>query len=120
MRALTASLFAAALLLAGCADPIPQDRLAYTGEWEAPNVRLVITPDGHVNYLRQDGGTKVTINAPLKRFDGDNFVVGIGPFTTTFVVQKPPRAVEGRYVMTVDGRELVRVRAFGGAAGIIT
>ena len=114
MRALTAPLFAAALLLAGCADPIPPDRLAYTGEWQAPNVRLLITPDGHVNYLRQDGNTKVTINAPLKRFEGDNFVVGIGPFTTTFVVQKPPHSVEGRYFMTVDGRELVRVRAFGG------
>ena len=107
-------MFAAALLLAGCAEPIPPDKLAYAGEWRADSVQLLITPEGRVEYLRQDGGSKVSVKAPIQRFEGDDFVVGVGPFNTKFVVSKPPHLVEGQYRMVVDGVELTRVRAFEG------
>ena len=104
-----ATLVAAALLVAACSGtPLPADKASYAGDWRAQNMRLVITPDGMVSYERQDGATSKSINAPLKRFEGDNFVVGLGPMTTTFVVSKPPWRDEALWKMTVDGVELVK------------
>ena len=113
MRALALGLIAAAaLLLAGCGEPIPQARLAYAGDWRANQMRLVITPAGYCEYSRRrDDGNSTTINAPIQRFEGDNFVVGIGLFTTTFVVAKPPHLDGGQWKMTVDGVELTRISA---------
>ena len=113
-RTLAPLLLAVALLLAACAEPIPPEKIGYAGEWRAPNVILVITPDGHVRYRREEGNSKVTIDMPIQRFEGDDFVVGVGPFNTKFVVSKPPHVVDGQYRMVVDGRELTRVRAFEG------
>lgn len=115
MRATTAALMLfIAALLGACAEPIPPEKLAYAGEWRADNVRLIITPEGKVSYQRRDGSAKVSVDAPIQRFEGDNFVVGVGPIHTTFVVSKPPHLVDGQYRMTVDGVELTRVRAFEG------
>jgi len=71
-------------------------------------MRLLITQSGQVVYWRRRGGATSEINAPLKKFDGNNFVVGIGLWTTTFVVFKPPHEESGRWKMTVDGVELTR------------
>jgi hypothetical protein len=101
------------LFLAACGEPLPQARLAYAGQWQAPGVYLLITPDGRVEYRRQRASGNVSIEAPIKAFEGDNFVVGVGPFTTTFVVSRPPALVEGQWRMTVDGVELTRTSAFG-------
>lgn len=110
-------LVALVLLLAACSgQPLPADRLAYAGEWRSDTVILVITPEGNVHYRREekDPNVNVSIDAPIKKFEGNDFLVGMGPFTTRFVVSKPPQVVDGKYRMTVDGRELLRVRAFGG------
>ena len=103
-----AILCAAMLLLAACANPVPPEKSAYVGDWNAPGMSLLIMQDGSVAYKRIKGGVTTTINAPLKKFEGDNFVVGIGLWTTTFVVSKPPHEESGRWKMTVDGVELVR------------
>jgi len=104
-----------AFLLAACSGaPLPADKLGYAGEWRSETVQLVITPDGNVHYRRQDSGTNVSIDAPIKSFEGNDFLVGFGPFTTKFVVNKPPQMVDGKFRMTVDGRELLRTRTFGG------
>ena len=110
MRAYALSvILLAALLLAGCSEPIPLDRMAYAGDWRGPDMRLLITPDGRCEYSRRkEGGATSSIKAPIVRFDGDDFVVGVGVLTTTFVVSKPPRLVEGQWRMTVDGVELIR------------
>jgi hypothetical protein len=111
-RALAALLLAWAALLAGCAEPIPADRMAYAGDWRSREMRLLITPDGRCEYRRQrDGGGTTSIDAPIQRFEGDNFVVGVGLFSTTFVVSSPPRLVDGQWKMTVDGVELTRFTA---------
>ena len=114
MKTAALLLAAALLLLAGCAEPIPPERIAYAGEWRGTNVVLLITPDGRVDYQRRGGNANVTVTAPIQRFEGDDFVVGVGPFNTRFVVSKPPHLVEGQYRMVVDGIELTRVRAFEG------
>ena len=96
-----------ALGLAACGAP-PEIPNAYIGDWRAENMRLAISPDGMVRYERKEGQKSSSVNAPIKKFEGDNFIVGVGPFTTTFVVSKPPRNVDGAWKMTVDGVELVR------------
>ena len=97
-----------AAVLAGCGEPVPQARIAYVGDWQASNMRISITPDGMVDYERQEGKSSKSIKAPIKRFEGDNFIVGVGPFTTTFVVTKAPHQHEGVWRMVVDGVELKR------------
>ena len=108
-----ALLFACALLLAACGEPLPKDKLDYAGEWRGPQVYLLITPGGRCEYERRREAGNVSIDAPIQRFEGDNFVVGLGPLTTTFVVSQPPRIVDGKWKMTVDGVELTRVSSPG-------
>jgi hypothetical protein len=108
VKALGIAAVLALSLLAGCAEPLPADKSAYAGEWRAEKVWLLITKEGHVQYERQDGNKKISINAPIKEFDGNNFSVGMGMFSTTFVVSKPPHQDRGVWKMTVDGVELVK------------
>lgn len=49
-----------------------------------------------------------SIDAPLKEFQGDNFVVGVGPIATTFVVSARPHQDGSAWKMTVDGVELTK------------
>ena len=96
------------LLVFGCGISVPEDKLDYVGEWKSGTMYLSIKQDGSVNYKRIKGSATTTVSAPLKRFVGDNFEVGIGMFTTTFVVNKPPFKAATQWTMTVDGIELVK------------
>ena len=99
------------ILLAGCSEPLPPDKSAYAGLWRAENTTILITEAGRVEYVtRRDNGMHKSIKAPLQRFEGDNFIVGVGPFKTTFIVSRPPHAEDGQWKMTVDGVELTRSR----------
>jgi hypothetical protein len=102
-----AAVVAAAVLVA-CAKPIAPERMAYVGDWQAENMRLVITREGQVHYIRVKGGARTSVDAPLQEFQGDDFIVGLGPMKTRFVVSKPPRREGNVWKMTVDGVELVR------------
>ena len=105
--ALTAFLLAAAL--SGCGKPLPADKADYAGEWQRPEMYLLITQDGSVRYKRIKGGATTSVEGPLKSFDGDNFTVGVGPMTTTFEVSsRPHQTADGEWRMTVDGLELTR------------
>lgn len=108
MRIAQLAALAVAALLIACGEPLPTDKSAYEGEWRGPNVRLLITREGNVEYERNEGKKKISINAPIKEFDGNNFSVGMGMFSTTFVVSKPPHQDRGVWKMTVDGVELVK------------
>ena len=102
------ALSALLVLLSGCGTPVPTEKSAYVGEWQAKTMYLLITQDGSVSYKRIKGGVTTSVNGPLKGFDGDNFEAGIGPLATTFVVDKPPHQEGGQWKMTVDGMELTR------------
>jgi hypothetical protein len=97
-----------ASLLIACSQPLPTDKSSYAGQWHGPGMSLRITNDGRVEYRRRTSGGNTSINAPIQRFEGDNFVVGLGPFNTTFVVAKPPHLDGAVWKMTVDGVDLVR------------
>jgi len=99
----------ALLMLSACGQPVPDDKAAYVGEWRAKEMSLLLTKDGSVKYKRINGGVTKSIDAGLRRFEGDNFVVGIPYITTTFEVSKPPHQEAGAWKMTVDGVELTRV-----------
>ena len=100
---------ALALTLAACAQPVPPDKLAYVGEWKGGGMWLLILQSGRVEYERAKGSGKTSVSGPLKKFEGDNFSVGIGLLTTTFVVSKPPYPDAGVWKMVVDGVELTRI-----------
>jgi hypothetical protein len=106
----TALLLLLLLVLAGCSTPLPPERADYAGLWRTTDTRLLITPQGRVEFVQtRSNGFHKSLKAPLKHFDGDSFVVGLGPMATTFVVSRAPhRGADGRWTMTVDGVEYVR------------
>ncbi len=101
-------LLALVLVLCGCGKPVPPEKSSYVGEWQHPTMYLLLTQDGSVRYKRIQGGATTSVDGPLKGFHGNNFEVGIGPMSTTFVVTKPPHEDDGKWKMIVDGVELVR------------
>ena len=97
------------LLAASGGGGIPSGKQAYVGDWSGSEATLSIKPDGKVFWERRTGSSSSKIeNVPIRRFIGDDFEVGVGPFTTRFVVQRPPQFVAGRWTMTVDGIEMTR------------
>ena len=98
------------LPLSGCLKPvpIPPEKSAYVGEWQQKSMYLQITQEGEVHYWRSEDGVTSKINAPLKRFNGNDFEVGMGWFSTTFIVSKPPYQEDGQWKMVVDGVKLTR------------
>lgn len=99
---------AALLALSACGQPVPGDKAAYVGKWSAPTMSLLLTQDGSVHYKRVRGNNTTSIEAPIRRFEGDNFVVGLPFFFTTFEVSKPPYQDAQAWKMVVDGVELTR------------
>ena len=69
---------------------------------------LLITQAGSVSYKRLQRGTTTSVDAPLKRFVGDDVEVGIGPMSTTFLVSKAPYQVGKTWKVVVDGVELTK------------
>jgi hypothetical protein len=102
------ALIPALLILSACGQPVPQDKAAYVGEWRAQTMSLTLTQDGRVRYKRVKGSATTSIDAPLRGFEGDNFVVGIPFISTTFEVSKPPYREAGAWKMVIDGVELTR------------
>src|SRR5215831_5447152 len=98
-----ATIAVVALLVVGCAKPLPPGKLSYAGEWRERTMYLLITADGSVRYKRLQNGATTSIEAPIKEFQGDNFVVGLGPVSTTFVVSEVPHQDGRAWVMVVDG-----------------
>lgn len=96
------------LLLSACSKPLPKEKWDYVGEWRSPQMALLILSDGTVAYKRLKNGGSVSIHAPLRAFDGDDFEVGAWPFTTTFDVTEAPHVVDGHWQMVVDGERLTR------------
>ena len=102
-----------ATLLVACAKPLPSDKSGYAGEWKGGPISLLITADGRVKYARKEGGMSKSLEAPIKEFKGDNFVVGVGFMSTEFVVTAPPHEDGSEWKMTVDGIELTRTSPDG-------
>jgi hypothetical protein len=110
-RQAIALLVAATSTLLGCGKPVPAEKSTYVGEWRAETMALSITQNGDVAYKRIKGNSTTSVNGPLQRFEGDNFVVGIAFASTTFEVSKPPYQQEpGTWKMVVDGVQLTKVQ----------
>ncbi len=97
------------LLLTACSDPLPTHKRNYAGEWESPEMYLLITADGRVAYERKKSGGNVSVEGPITEFIGDDFEVGVLFITTRFEVSQPPaQHDDGRWTMVVDGVTLTR------------
>jgi hypothetical protein len=109
---LRSTLVAASLLLPACnkAEPLPSDKADYAGQWRGGGMDLLITADGGCAYKRVSAGGSTEVNGPIKRFDGDDFVVGFLFIETTFDVTAAPTETPEGWKMTVDGVEVTRVQ----------
>ena len=96
------------LFLLGCDNPLPPSKLDFEGRWESENMLLVITKQGQVYYERQEGSVNTNVEAPIKDFTSTGFSVGIGFFSTDFVVDQKPTEIDGQWQMKVDGVLLIR------------
>jgi hypothetical protein len=101
-------LLAVQMSLTACGKQVPKEKASYVGEWKGDSMYLLIAGDGRVKYERTKGSGTKRIDAPLQEFAGDNFDVGVGPLSTTFVVGKPPHREGDEWKMTVDGVELTK------------
>ena len=104
------SLAACCLALVACGTPVPPEKTDYVGRWEGPGMQLLITQEGRVEYLKKKGRSSTSIKAPLQRFEGDDFVVGVWRLSTTFDVAMPPYEEDGEWKMVVEGVELTKLR----------
>ena len=89
------------------------DKQNYIGEWTNENTRLLIRPDGSVEYRREeiigDTTNTNTVSGPINAFDGANFTVGVLGNNTHFNVIEPPHQNgDGRWKINLDDEELVR------------
>ena len=97
-------------LIGGCNSiPVPEDKRSYIGTWEGVGFQLTIDDNGSVNYRRVNGKRSTKISGPLKNFEGDDFILGVLFFTTTFDVHKPPYMDGDDWFMVIDGVELRKV-----------
>jgi len=109
-------LLAGCLLLQGCGvtgEPLTGQQMVFAGTWENEEgadaqVYLSITPGGQVDYQRQEGNDKFSINAPIQKWEDGDFIVGALGIVTRFDVQQPPTKEGDTWVMVVDGRRLVK------------
>ena len=97
-----------ACAILSCSKPIPAEKSSYIGEWQSAIMGILITQDDKVSYKLIENGITKSVEGPIKAFDGDNFEVGIGPFTTIFVVTVPPHQQDNDWKMTVDGVDLTK------------
>jgi hypothetical protein len=83
---------------------IPADKGDYVGKWTAPGHILTIEASGQIHYERhENNSTNVTLDLPIQKFVGDDFVVGVFFWTTTFHVTAPPHREDEVWRMTSDG-----------------
>ena len=86
---------------------VPTDKKDYVGAWNAPGHVLSIAQSGKIHYERHEtnGGVThdVTLDVPIQKFQGDDFVAGALFWTTTFHVTQPPHQEDKTWRMTSDG-----------------
>ncbi|MBK8937884.1 MAG: hypothetical protein IPM79_09635 [Polyangiaceae bacterium] len=95
----------------GSGPAVPSDKEDYVGCWVGKDVRLKISKDGSINYLKKKGSSSKEINGMhIREWKGDDFVVGVSFMSTKFEVSEPPEKDKDgkRFKMTVDGIDLVR------------
>ena len=98
------------LLSAACGVEVPPEKSDYIGAWQSKEMYLLILQNGRVRYTRQKSLGKTKIEGPIKEFQGNNFVVGISFFKTTFEVSEPPYQENGQWKMVVDGVKLTKIQ----------
>lgn len=97
-------------LMCGCNSiAVPEEKRSYIGTWEGVGFHLTISDNGGVDYRRVNGKRSIKVSGPLKNFKGDDFIVGVLFFSTTFEVHMPPYMEGDDWYMVIDGVELKKV-----------
>jgi len=91
-------------------EPVPPDKADYVGTWRSDDgvVTLTIQADGFLTHTKSQGMSNSEFNAPIKAFEDDAIIAGIGPAVQTFKIDKPPKKVKGDWRMMVNDIALTR------------
>lgn len=91
---------------------LTEDKQNYIGEWTNDTTRLLIKPDGTIEYRREetvgDATNTDSVSGPINTFNGASFMVGALGNNTQFEVSQSPRMENGVMTMTVNGERLER------------
>ncbi len=90
------------------------DRQNYIGEWLGENTRLLIKPDGTIEYAREeifgDTTNTNTISGPINSFSAASFSVGVLGQNMRFEISEAPRQNDdGTMTMNVNGERLTKI-----------
>jgi hypothetical protein len=93
---------------------LTEDRQNYIGEWRGENTRLLIKPDGTIQYEREeitgDTTNTNTVSGPINSFSGASFSVGVFGRNTQFEVSESPRQNDdGTMTLNVNGEQLTKI-----------
>ena len=87
---------------------VPPDKSEFIGAWRATGIELDILPDGMVHSHRQTTGVEVSLDLPIQKFTGADFVTGVLSWSTMFHVTSPPDHDGDGWHMTADRVDFVR------------
>lgn len=96
-------------LLASCMAPVPPDKLDYVGMWQGKGMSLAINADGRIGYRTCRSWFCTVIEAESFSFTPTGLRFGFLLLRWNLRVDRPPHRLNGRWTMTIDGVDLVRL-----------
>ena len=93
-----------------CSGEMPDSKKEYIWNWESNISKMKIYENWYLEYNKVSWSTNVSINAPIKKFEDDKFIVGILFLTTDFVINTPPYTEWAYWKMKIDNIEYQKSR----------
>ena len=95
-------------LLLSCADPtpVPPDKLEYVGLWVNSDRYISIFSNGRLEYKEKLSFGMHNRTESNFRFDGNTIN---SDMFASFVIEKPPKKENGKWMMQMDGRLYERI-----------
>ena len=100
-------------LLAGCAEPLPENRKEFAGLWKSVQTALLITESGRLDYSSNKGALSTSISMPIKSISDTRIIAGFLFFESVFEIGGRPENQDGLLVLVVDGDTLFKTDAMG-------
>ncbi|RFA30525.1 hypothetical protein CAI21_05620 [Alkalilimnicola ehrlichii] len=108
-----AVLVAAAVLLVGCSNDLPPEKMEYVGLWRNHDTSILITEGGRLEYESKRGSVQRSLSAPIKTFTETSIEAGFLFFGSEFAIDRGPQENDGVWTIVIDGNELYKADPLG-------